>query len=121
MCFQMDLTDKGYKMFFRPWQIATLKSIWAENNPISSREIHQNVNSNANIRISRASIINFLNNCIEKSIIEYEIKVGKGGEHKLYKLKYNEPEFKQYLINIILTKLLDSWPTETKSTINTLE
>jgi hypothetical protein len=62
-------------------------------------------------------MINFLQYMAEKDVLTQELKTGKGGHHGIYYHKYNEQEFKQYLAEHIIRKLLQEFPEETRKTI----
>jgi predicted transcriptional regulator len=57
------------------------------------------------LKISRASVIVFLNDMVEKRILEYESKSGKGGYHRVYYPKMTREEFRQYVTDLIMEKL----------------
>ena len=42
---------------------------------------------------------------------------GKGGYHGIYFQKYTESEFKQYLAEHIIRKLLEEYPVETRKVL----
>jgi hypothetical protein len=51
--------------------------------------------------ISRASIINFLNDVEEYGILGYRVEHGKGGERRYYWHKYDRNGFSRYLKEIV--------------------
>ena len=74
----MDLSAKGFEMFFKPWQVDALKYlITIRPNGANSREVFFHVSNN--LEISRASIINFLNQMVDDGVLEYTETTGKGG------------------------------------------
>ena len=116
MSLKMDISEQGLMMFFKPYQIDALKALW-EQNEQSSREIWSAVGED---RISRASIINFLEGAVENGLLDkYEI-TGKGGLRGIYKHKYNLSEFKQQLAKTLIEKLLTEYPETTKQAIKNL-
>ena len=113
MNIKMDLSEKGLQMFFKDYQIDALKAIW-EHNELNSRQVWEAVGSD---RISRASIINFLEDAVENGLLEkYEV-TGKGGHRGIYRHKYTEPEFKQHIAEQIFSKLFREYPEASRKTI----
>ena len=81
-------------MFFKDYLVQALKGLWESSEGMSSRAIWEEVGAD---RISRASIINFLKNCLENDLLEVEYITGKGGHIGIYKPKRNEADTKEYL------------------------
>jgi len=116
MPLSMDLSSKGFEMFFKPWQVTSIKyllSIRPEG--ANSRKVWEYVNSKT--KISRASIINYLNNMVDEDILSYTEETGKGGHHRVYVIKFDEGGLKEYLAKEMITKLLDEYSDETDKTI----
>jgi hypothetical protein len=38
----------------------------------------------------------------------------KGGPHRVYPIKYTETEFKRHIAELVITKLLNEYPQETR-------
>ena len=102
MSFTMDLSKEGLEMFFKPWQVEALKSLWSSEGKMSSREVWEAVGSED---ISRASIINFLEAMAEAGILEKSEITGKGGHRGMYTPKHSEVETKAYLKKLFIDKL----------------
>ena len=60
--------------------------------------------------ISRASIINFLNKCVDAKVLGYEERTGKGGYHRLYKPIMTWSEFEELVIWRFIEKLMLIFP-----------
>ena len=56
-------------------------------------------------KMSRASVINSLNDMVDEGILEYEEKSGKGGYHRIYYPKMDREEFAVYITELIKEKL----------------
>jgi Fe2+ or Zn2+ uptake regulation protein len=93
----MDLSKTGLDMFFKPYQITALKILWDSSEPLSSRTVWEEVNKNMAESISRASIINFLNDSVELGILDFIRTTGKGGYRRLYSAKFSRVEIKSFL------------------------
>ena len=105
MDLTLDLTETGFDMFFRPYQIAALDLLWNSDDYLSSREVWDKVNQNIEGRISRASIINFLNASVENGLLEFTETTGKGGYRRLYTSKWSKDETAKYLSQIVQNQL----------------
>ena len=105
MNLNMDLTQDGLSMFFKDYQLEALKILWKSNPGLISREVWEQVNQNPQINISRASIINFLNDMAELGILNTTSETGKGGHRSRYTPKYDEDKTKQYLADAVKNKL----------------
>ncbi|MHA1410509.1 MAG: hypothetical protein ACTSQY_09445 [Candidatus Odinarchaeia archaeon] len=89
-------------MFFKDYQVKAPKSTWESKEGMSSRDVWEAVGSDS---ISRASIINFLNNSLENDLPEINHITGKGGHRGIYKPMRNEAETKEYLRKVFNEKL----------------
>ena len=105
MDLKMDLTQDGLSMFFKDYELEALKILWRSNPGLLSREVWEQVNQHPQINISRASIINFLNNMVELGILNTSSETGKGGHRSRYSPKYDEDQTKQYLADAVKFKL----------------
>lgn len=105
MNLNMDLNQDGLSMFFKDYQLEALKLLWRSNPGLLSREVWEQVNQHQHISISRASIINFLNDMAELGILNTTSETGKGGHRARYSPKYDEAKTKQYLVDAVKNKL----------------
>ena len=99
----MDLSKTGLDMFFKPYQIKALEILWNSNESLSSRVVWERVNMD--LSISRASIINFLNDCVVLGLLDYSETTGKGGYRRLYSARVSRFEIKDFLTRIIQEQL----------------
>ena len=67
--------------------------------------------------ISRASIINFLNDMVDVGVLEYEERTGKGGYHRVYSPAFDEEGFKRHMVETMISKLLEIWPEEARAVL----
>ena len=105
MDLTLDLNEKGFEMFFKPYQIASLDLLWNSDEHLSSRMVWEKVNDVLAGTISRASIINFLNASVENGLLDYVETTGKGGYRRLYTAKLSKPETSEYLSKIVTERL----------------
>ncbi len=102
MKLKMDLSEQGLLMFFKEYQLNALKAIWKSEKGLNSREVWEAVGVD---RISRASIINFLQDAVENGLLDkYEI-TGKGGHRGIYTPKHDEDGTRAYLTKIFKERL----------------
>ena len=104
----MDLSKTGLDMFFKPYQISALKVLWNSSTPLSSREVCEKVNES--MIISRASVINFLDDSVEFGLLDFVETTGKGGYRRLYSSKVSRFELKGFLSNVVNSQLLTLTP-----------
>jgi len=109
----------GLLKVFRDYQAEAVRFIWevGEQGAIS-REVWKTVNDRlVGMTISRASIINFLNAMVDEGVLDYDERTGKGGYHRVYRPKLDEPSFKRYLAQVMISSLMKDYPEETKEVI----
>ena len=101
----MDLSKKGLDMFFKDYQLQSLRVLWESSEGLFSRDVWEQVNELRNQPISRTSIINFLNNMVDDDIFSGTDLPGKCGYKKRYEVKMSEGELKQHLSKLVKEKL----------------
>ena len=118
MPLSLDSGKEGLAMFFKDYQVESLRYLWRiPPEGANSRAVWFNVNESLQGSISRASIINFLNDMVDESLLTYTETTGKGGHHRIYTIKYDETEFKQHIAGLIIGKLLKECPQETRKAL----
>ena len=94
------------------------RAIWATPEGLGSRAVWDRVNAELKPNtISRASVINFLEEMRETGVLKGVERTGKGGHHWVYSPAMDEAGFKQHIARTILESLLRDFPEETKTTI----
>ena len=114
--------NDGLAKVFKDWQEESVKCIWevGEQGGIS-REVHAKVNERlVGKDISRASIIQFLNAMVDEGVLDYTERSGKGGYHRVYRPKLDEPSFKRYLAQVVISSLMKDYTQETKAVIKSV-
>jgi predicted transcriptional regulator len=113
---KIDLGKTKFRAILKPYQILAMKDLWTNPDGRSSRDVYDAVNEAMEGKgsISRASIINTLNAFVDDGVLSYHEITGKGGHRRIYKPNYNEKEFKQYIAETVLRKLLHDFPEETR-------
>lgn len=116
---QMDIGQQGLLMFFKDYQEEAIRYLW-ETSPTGagSRDVWVNVNERLSGTISRASIINFLNELVDIGLLDYNEITGKGGHRRIYHHKFNEAEFKEEIAQRFVNKLVKAFPEATKMAVS---
>ena len=116
----IDPSKSGLEKVLRDYQIEALQIIWnSDNKGMTSREVYQAVNrSLGNKTISRASIINFLNDMCDEGVLKYEEETCKGGTRRKYFTGLDEEGFKKYVAKVVLKSLLKDFPEQTKEAVH---
>ncbi len=90
---KFDLNQTGLRRIFSAWQVEAMEILWEHQVPMKSGEMHSylerkgvQTNSGKHGTVSRASVINFMNELVHDGILTYVEKTGKGGYHKVYSL-----------------------------------
>lgn len=105
MDLNLDLSETGLEMFFKPYQIISLDILWHSDENLSSRQVWEQANAQLPGTISRASIINFLNASVENGLLDYVETTGKGGYRRLYSSKLDRPETSTFLSGMVKDRL----------------
>ena len=119
MVLKFNPQNKGLSKIFKDWQEEAVKFIWEiGDRGAISREVWIKVNERlVGKTISRASIINFLNAMVDEGVLDYHEETGKGGYHRVYKPKLDEPSFKRHLAQVMVSSLMKDYPEETREVI----
>jgi len=67
--------------------------------------------------ISRASVINFLESMKEMGVLKGDEKTGKGGHRWIYSPAMNEAEFKRFIAETLIKKLMRDFSEETAEAV----
>jgi len=121
MKLQIDLSQSGLAMVFRSYQREVMKMIWSApkgSEGYSSRDVWKYINKqwvpdpeqgdedfSRRDSISRASIINFLNDMVDENFLNFYEATGKGGHRRIYSAKLDEKQFWTKIIEVTTEKL----------------
>jgi predicted transcriptional regulator len=115
----MDLTfdpkGDGFSKVLKDYQEKAMKFVWENDTAVTSRDVWYHVNEafKGGKTISRASIINFLNDMVEEGVLDYDEQSGKGGYHRVYLPKLDEGGFKKAVAKSVISSLMRDFPEET--------
>jgi len=81
---KFETTQKGLETVFKPYQVKALEVVFGKDGA-SSQEIWSEVNRLMKPEtISRASIINFMNDMVDEELVDFDLITGKGGHRRIY-------------------------------------
>ena len=56
---------------------------------------------------------------VDEGLLTFTETTGKGGYHRVYRIAFNEQEFKAHIAGRMISKLLREYPKETKKAMQT--
>ncbi|MBM3292042.1 hypothetical protein FJY84_05135 [Candidatus Bathyarchaeota archaeon] len=119
---EYDTSKTNLQAIYTNWQVKALNVVWKNPEGVISRIVWEKVNEiMPGESISRASIINFLEDMRETGILKGVEETGKGGYHWVYSPAMDEAGLKKYLATKLVEALVKSFPEETKQTIKKMK
>jgi len=119
---EFDTSQRGLRMVLKDWQEEALRVLW--ENPQQgciSRAVWDEVNQRMSpATISRASIINFLEDMASMGVLNKTEITGKGGYRGVYSPKMDESEFKKFIAKTVIEALMRNFPEETRQILEKL-
>ena len=113
---EIDTSQQSLRMVIKDWEEQTLNVFW--DNPqkeYTSRLVWDRVNQRLRLgSISRASIINFLEDMVVMGVLSKRETTGKGGYRGIYSSKMDELGFKRFIAETALEALMRNFLEETK-------
>ena len=112
----IDPTKKGLEKVLKVYQIEAMKHVWTNaEEGVTSRQVYNYVNDmlDGGKKISRASIINFLNQMSDEEILNYTEETCKGGTRRKYTPALDEKEFQRYIAKTVFDSLMIDFPNQT--------
>lgn len=102
-----NLDGQGLETIFRSWQIEVFETLW-KNPELSSRQVFDDVSrvliASDGGTISRASVINFLNDMVNQKFLDYREISGKGGYKRIYRV--NDKSRDEETFRVTLARLI---------------
>lgn len=119
MWIVFDASKQGLETVMRGYTVMAMRFLWERGEEgANSREIWLHVikilMEEKGRSISRASIINVMNEMVDAGILNYKEEPGKGGYPKVYFSTLDEEGVKMHVSRTVISKLLDIWPSETR-------
>jgi len=120
---KIDLGKMGFNAVLKPYQIEIMKYLWA--NPGEGKSSKQVYDAVIEVlpegkSISRPSIIISLNALAEDGVLRFHEVTGRGGHRRIYRSIYDESGFKRYIAETALRKLLQEFPEETRTVLQSI-
>lgn len=112
----VDPAKEGFEKVLMDYQIEALNSVWGNpSKGVTSRDVFQAVNESLEgvKTVSRASIINFLNEMCDDKVLNYEEETCKGGLRWKYYPNLDEKGFKKYIVKVVFESLVKDFPEQT--------
>ena len=118
---EYDTSKKGLETVLKNWQIKAMMTIWSNPGGLKSLNVWNKVSETLEGEtISRASIINFLEEMRKMGVLSGVEESGKGGYHWIYSPAMDESGFKKFVVETMITSLLSNYPDATRVAINHL-
>jgi predicted transcriptional regulator len=115
---EYDTAESGLRAVLKDYQEFALRALWANPEGLGSKAVMDRVNAELKPNtISRASVINFLEDMRGAGVLRGVERTGKGGHRWIYSPAMNEAEFKQYIARTILESLMRDFPEETAEAV----
>jgi len=113
---EIDASQQGLRMVLREYEEQVLKVFWDDpQKEYTSKLVCDRINQRLGLgSISRASIINFLEDMVEMGVLSKRETTGKGGYRGIYSSKIDESGFKRFIAETSLEALMRNFSEETK-------
>jgi len=124
MTLIFDPAAEGFAKVLKDYQAEALRLVWSKGDEgtISKEAWQQTNEALRGVRtISRASVINFLNDMVDEGVLNYREETCKGGSRGVYSPKMSESGFKKHIAEMVVTSLIRDFPEETEETLKELQ
>ncbi len=121
--FKFNPSEHGLRKTLKEYEEAGLRYVWSIGEEgVGSGKTWTTVNEvlGPEKRISRASVIFFLNRMVDQGVLDYRSATGKGGHHRIYFPAMDEREYKKYLLKTVVESLMRDFPEETEEALREL-
>ena len=106
MNWKLDLAKKGFRKICEPYKEAIFNVLIEADKPLGSGVVWKAVNEDKGVKISRASVIFFLNFLVDDGLCTFDDATGKGGHHKLYRLAPDDWDGVKYHLTVRMIEAL---------------
>lgn len=120
LIFKFDHSKPGLRKVFKEYQELALRYVWEVGEEgVGSRNIWETVSERLTEKkkISRASIIMFLEKLRTQGVLGCKDETGKGGHRRIYYPLMDEIDFVKKLIINIIESFMEDYPRETMETL----
>jgi predicted transcriptional regulator len=118
--FTLNLAEQGLRKVLKKYQILALRYLWEVGEQrANSRAVVEAVNEQLLDfdKVSRASIILFLNKMVEQGVLGFRDATGKGGHQKQYYPLMYEKEYIKQVASTVIENLLKDFPEATRAVL----
>ena len=118
--FKFDPSKRGLRKTLKEYEEIGLRYVWSKaEEGVNSGKTWVAVNEalDPDKRVSRASVIFFLNRMVDQGVLDYKSATGKGGHHRVYFPVLDEGEYKKHLLKTIVESLMMDFPEETREAL----
>ena len=109
LTLRLDTSKDGIEAVFKPWQNEAVNILLEAQEEHSSAEMLFRL-TNRDFKISRASVIFFLNGLVFAKLATFREQSSKGGYKRIYKIAETREEFNNRIINIFGQKMYEAFP-----------
>jgi len=108
---RLSATNDSLSAIFKDWQIKALAVIPSNGgSPVSTKYVWDQVNQLDEINISRASVINFLEDLHKYGLLRGILATGKGGKRHNYEYPIDRQDFNTRVSTMLLGAIIDEYP-----------
>jgi len=119
---EYDASKLGLSAVLKDYEEIALRIFWESRNGLKSRAVYEQVNQRLSPgSISRASIINYLEDLREMGVLHGEERTGKGGHHWVYSPAMDESGFKRFIAERLIGNLVRDFPEETGKALSQIK
>ena len=119
---EYDASKLGLSAVLKDYEEIALRIFWESRNGLKSRAVYEQVNQRLSPgSISRASIINYLEDLREMGVLHGEERTGKGGHHWVYSPAMDESGFKRFIVERLIGNLVRDFPEETGKALSQIK
>lgn len=108
LMLRLDTRKSGIDAVFKPYQVGIIQHL-VDDGEHGSGLMYKKLLKDG-IKISRASVIFFMDSLVAQGLATFREVSGKGGYGKIYKPKYGEGEFNEEIVKIFMLKLNEAFP-----------
>lgn len=114
MKFDTNTKRELFGAFFKDHEEMAVEILLNAREPMKTVEVWEKINETG-IKISKASVINFLKTLADEGLANYDTRPGKGGYHRRYKLvTRDKAELEMIIVDRFIFKLWEVFPDNPK-------
>lgn len=107
--WKLDAGQEGSRILFRDYHKAIIDTLMLREDPLegwTSSEMHEALKKQG-VKISRASVIFYLNFLVDDGLVIFESKTGKGGHHRVYTITKTWDDVRKHIAIKIIEGLAE--------------